>query len=216
MFYKFIFKRNTKINFKFVFLKNYLVFNVLKINEFISIGILDLKVFSAEQITLNKRELERAGTQFVLKYLLHSQAFELCYTLQNKPFLNNRTEHISISHSHDKLVVIINTRKSTGIDIELIRDKVQAIKHKFLNENEIVMANNDVAALITMWAAKEAMYKAYGLKEVDFKQHLFINDLNDGFIYGKIQKDGFLKNYTLVRKRIENYMMVYVLNEKIA
>jgi 4'-phosphopantetheinyl transferase len=190
------------------------VFKLQKINDFISIGILDLKAFSVEQTTLNKREQERAGTQFVLKNLLQTQAFELCYTHQNKPFLNNRTEHISISHSHNKLVVIINTQQSTGIDIELIRDKVINIQHKFLNENEIAMAHNDVAVLITLWAAKEAMYKAYGLKELDFKQHLFVDQWNDRFIVGKMQKEECVKNYTLAYERIEDYMMVYVLNEK--
>jgi 4'-phosphopantetheinyl transferase len=188
------------------------VFNLLKINEFISIGILDLRVFSADQPTLTKREKERAGTRLVLKNLLQNQEFELSYTLQNKPFLNKRTEHISISHSHDKLVVIINTQQPTGIDIELIRDKVLTIKHKFLNENEIVMANNDVAKTITFWAAKEAMYKAHGLKEVDFKQHLFIIVQNDKLIHGRLQKNGFVKNYTLACQRIEDYVMVYVLS----
>jgi 4'-phosphopantetheinyl transferase len=190
------------------------VFKLQKINDFISIGILDLKAFSAEQTTLNKRELERAGTQFVLKNLLQTKAFELCYTRQNKPFLNNRTEHISISHSHNKLVVILNTLQPTGIDIELIRDKVTNIQYKFLNENEITMAHNDATLLITLWAAKEAMYKAYGLKELDFKQHLFVNELNGGFIIGKMQKDGLVKNFTLVHQRVEDYMMVYVLSEK--
>jgi 4'-phosphopantetheinyl transferase len=47
------------------------------------------------------------------------------------------SKHISISHSHDKLAIIVNEKEATGIDIELIRDKVLKIKHKFLSQIRI-------------------------------------------------------------------------------
>ncbi len=187
--------------------------NIQKINSHISIALIDLKAFSQDYKIVNKREKERLGTQFILTQLLKTTNFELCYTPQNKPFLKNTSQHISISHSHDKLVIILNSKENTGIDIELIRDKIINIQHKFLNEKEIALAQNNPTKLITMWAAKEAMYKAYGLKELDFKHHLFILSINDSFIYGKIHKADLVKNYRLVAKQMDDYMMVYVLDE---
>ena len=81
-----------------------------KINDDSTIGILDLKLFSLNKINLTRREIEKAGAKWVLEHLLNSTAFELLYTPENKPFLNNRTEHISISHSYDKLAIIINKK----------------------------------------------------------------------------------------------------------
>lgn len=183
------------------------------INNDISIGLLDLKAFSKDENTVLKRELEKAGTHFLLRHLLKTDRFELAYTKENKPFLKGRREHLSISHSHDKLVIILNKKENTGIDIELIRDKVKNIQHKFLNETEILFAGNDVDKLITLWAAKESLYKVYGLKEVDFSKNLFVEEFNGTEISGRIELKKLKKNYRLIQENIGEYKMVYVLNE---
>jgi 4'-phosphopantetheinyl transferase len=189
------------------------VVELRRINGNITIGLLDLKAFSDEESITVKRDLERAGTVFLLRNLLKTTIFELRYTVENKPFLNNRHEHISISHSHDKLAIILNEKENTGIDIELIRDKVRNIQHKFLSEKEMRFANNEVEKLITLWAAKEALYKIYGLKEVDFSRHLFVEDFNGEKMKGGIKINKLEKNYLLVNETIDDYKMVYVLNE---
>lgn len=178
----------------------------------ISIGLLDLKAFSVQNNLLQKREQEKAGTQFVLGQLFGSLP-ELRYTEHNKPFLAGRTEHISISHSHDRLAIIVNREKDTGIDIELIRDKILAVRHKFLNDREAAFAGADIETLISIWAAKEAMYKCYGLRQLDFKTHLSVRDFDSTFIFGKIETEDFRREFHLKRERIDDYMMVYILNE---
>ncbi len=189
------------------------VINIKKIEPLITVGILDLAAFAAKRKGLTKRELEKAGTLFLLEQMLNTNAFNLEYSLTNKPFLKNRAEHISISHSHDKLAVIINQKENTGIDIELMRDKVLHIRHKFLSEAEALFAKDDVEKLITIWAAKETMYKVYGLKELDFKTHLFVDAFEEEIIFGKINNGSFNKRYRLKCENIDNYKMVYVLNE---
>jgi len=189
------------------------VINIRNISPFITLGILDLKEFAISRLDMPKRELEKAGSQFLLKEMLKKEAFELNYTAVNKPFLKGRTEHISISHSHDKLVIIINEKENTGIDIELIRDKILKIQHKFLNQNEVNFTKNNVEKLITVWAAKEAMYKVYGLKELDFKLNLFVEEFDGAVIFGKIDIGSFKKRYQLACENVDEYKMVYVLNE---
>lgn len=186
---------------------------IREINEHIRLGLLDLGSFSKQEEITVKREIEKAGVQYLLKQLLKTSGFELNYTAERKPFLRNRPEHISISHSHDKLAIIINTSEPTGIDIELMRDKVKNIQHKFLNESELLLADNNVDKLLTYWAAKEALYKVYGLKEVEFSLHLFVEGLEKKDLTGRIELSNFKKSYKLVSEDIGNYKMVYVLNE---
>ncbi|MDO9000324.1 MAG: 4'-phosphopantetheinyl transferase superfamily protein [Bacteroidota bacterium] len=145
--------------------------------------------------------------------MLNNQVFEINYTAVGKPFLKGRAEHISISHSHDKLAVIINEKESTGVDIELIRDKVLKIQHKFLNRAELEFAKDDIEKLITIWAAKEALYKVYGLKELDFIADLFVEEFDGSVIFGKIEKGTFKGHYKLISENLDGYKLVYVLNE---
>ena len=187
--------------------------NIRRINPSISIGLLDLAAFSARHHLLVKREQEKAGARFLLTELFEGLPQELAYTEHNKPYLPGRAEHISISHSHDKLAVILNRHKSTGIDIELIRDKVLAIKHKFLNDGEAAFAGQDSKRLIAIWAAKEAMYKFHGTKGLDFKTHLAVSDFDGNDIFGKIETQDCNKRFHLIREQVEDYMLVYILDE---
>jgi len=183
------------------------------INLHISLGILDLAEFSKKNGLSVKREIERFGTRYVLQQLLNLEDDILEYDSNNKPFLKNRLEHISISHSHDKLAVIVNKLQATGIDIELIRDKVKNIQYKFLSEKELHFAKDDVDKLLTIWAAKEALYKVYGKKELEFILHIEVENFSDSKIYGSINTEHFKKKFELVAENVDNYRMVYVLNE---
>ena len=190
-----------------------MVLNLRKITPAISLGLLDLAAFSKAEGLAAGRESERAGARYVLGKLLNDEPFELAYSPTNKPYLKDRPEHISISHSHDKLAVICNSAENTGIDIELVRDKVKNIRHKFLNDSESDLAGQDTGKLIMLWAAKETLYKVYGLKEVDFKKHLFVDAVDDDTLTGRICMAQVNKRYSLACESIDNYKLVYVLHE---
>ncbi len=187
--------------------------DIREINGSISIGLLDLDTFSRSRNIPVKREQEKRGTLFLLDQLVKNGSSLLCYTPENKPYLSGDKRNISISHSHDKLAIITNSRHSTGIDIELIRDKVLKIRHKFLNNQEAEFAGSDLNRLITIWSAKEAMYKAYGLKGVDFREHLEVKPFNGNKLLGTLQNQSFKKQYDLVSEQLGEYIMVYVENE---
>jgi 4'-phosphopantetheinyl transferase len=183
------------------------------INSHIKLGLLDLDAFSNTTAITQKRDLEKAGTDFLLKNLLNSSDFKLLYSETNKPFLNDRNEHISISHSHDKLAIIVNQKENTGVDVELVRDKILNIKHKFLNEKEAETAKDNLEILTFIWAAKETLYKIYGTKGLDFKLHLSVELLESDTFFGNIIKDDFKKRYQLKKEKLQNYCLVYALNE---
>lgn len=191
------------------------MFSIRKINENVRLGLLHLPDYSAFTGVTRKRDLEKNATAFLLEKLF-DKAVDLSYTIEGKPILKQENCHISISHSHDKLVIICNTECETGIDVELIRDKVLKIKDKFLSAIELNEVKNDVEKLIICWAAKETLYKVYGLKEVEFAKHLYIHPFElklQGQITGEINLDSFQKKFNLHYEKLEDYMLVYVLNE---
>lgn len=189
------------------------MFEIRRINNIISIALLDLDAYAKSQNLQAKREIEKNGTSFLLKKLISDEPIELTYSETKKPFLKNRDEHISISHSHNKLAILLNRQESTGVDIELIRDKVKSIQNKFLNEEEKAFANNNIETLVTLWAAKEALYKIYGRKKLEFKKHLFVEPFNSYVIYGRIEVDSLKKRYQLVSEKIDDYILVYAIKE---
>lgn len=189
------------------------MFQIRHISGALSLGILDLAAFAKQEGLYIKREQEKAGAQFVLKNLLAPEAVQLAYTGHNKPYLADHPAHISISHSHNRLVVLLNREKNTGVDIELIRDKVLKIRHKFLNAREAAFAGQDVRRLITIWAAKEAMYKHYGLKQLDFIANLSVQDFEDSVIFGNIETQDYKKAFQLMWEQLDDYILVYILDE---
>lgn len=188
---------------------------VFNINDGLFFGILNLNEFAIKTNLTAKRDIELKGRAYLMSQLLDNK-YEVNYDDKGKPFLVGDSRHISISHSHDKLAIIINCNESTGIDIELIRDKVLKIKHKFLSESELQDANNDVEKLLIYWAAKETLYKIYGLKEVDFIANLFVNPFtkaNLGLIVGKIKMPQFNQKFELHYQLLKDYVLVYALRK---
>ncbi len=190
-----------------------IVLEIRDISAHQRLGLLNLARFAAENQINVKREIEKAGTQLLLSRLLNNAYYDLCYTEHKKPFLRNRTEKISISHSHDILAVLISQKEETGVDVELLRDKVLRVRHKFLNHDEQRFANADITKLIILWAAKEAMYKVYGRRQLDFKNHMSVAPFTDDLLEGTLIAEGRNRKFSLKWEKLGNYILVYTLNE---
>lgn len=186
---------------------------IRNISDHQRLGLLNLQACFPDQNRFSKREIEKKATAYLLKQLISNDDFELCYTEHNKPFLKGCIERISISHSHDMLCVLVNSREETGVDIELLRDKVLNIRHKFLSMPEQEFAGSDIERLISLWAAKEALYKVHGRKSLDFKANLAIEPFTDDTLTGHILLPGSKPSYRLKREKIGNYILVYILHE---
>lgn len=90
------------------------------------------------------------------------------------PLLDGIPQRISVSHTAHHLVVAsipktpdinleeVNIRTAIGVDIEKAdRCQVLKVRDKYLNENEQrVIAADDVKSNITAWTCKEALYKS--------------------------------------------------------
>jgi phosphopantetheinyl transferase len=166
--------------------------------------------FSQLYNTIPEKDRHRAGAQQVLSALMGREA-ALVHDAYGKPWVEGSPFHLSVSHSHGWLVVALNEKEPVGVDIELMRDKVVRVQHKFLSGSELEEADGDVERLVTFWAAKEAMYKYYGLKALDFCNHLHVQ-LTPQFT-GEIEKGVYKKRLLLGKEKIKQHILVYTLGE---
>lgn len=124
-----------------------------------------------------KRLLHWLSTRLLLRTMLQTNDYiDSRMDDQGKPYLVNGDYQISFSHSFDYASVMISKDKQVGVDIELIKDKIQKIKNKFLKPEELsgLPEKDNTLALYICWCAKEAIYKWYGKKGLEFKKHIDI------------------------------------------
>lgn len=183
--------------------------------EEINLSKKDLK--ELDEIKIQSKKLQWLCVRMLLKNMLGYQP-QIIYTNKGKPFLGNSQLKISVSHSDKFVALIINKKEETGIDIEKISNKPFRIKNKFLSSNELL----DITDLDTLeklhvyWGAKESLYKVYGEKEIIFKEDLFISPFkyfNNGEITGSIKKNNLQRSYLLKYKKIQDYLLVFVIKE---
>lgn len=124
--------------------------------------------------------LESRRKQVMATSLLHAQLFPgtiLSYTGTGKPVIDSNN-HVSISHSGEMLVMM-KSSIPCGIDIERIHSRVQKVRHKFLNDDELVETEHASDHIVTQyWTSKEAMFKVSGSDRVFMRSNIFVRDLN--------------------------------------
>jgi len=124
-----------------------------------------------------KRLLHWLSTRLLLRTMLNTDDYIDCRMDDHgKPYLVDIDYEISLSHSYDYAAVMISGDKKVGVDIELMKDKIQLIKHKFLSVDELKQQNLDTSkeGLYVSWCVKEAIYKWNGRKGLELKKDMFV------------------------------------------
>ncbi|MEZ4929657.1 MAG: 4'-phosphopantetheinyl transferase superfamily protein [Chitinophagales bacterium] len=142
--------------------------------------------FFAQQIVLNKeeseayhnirfekRKLEWMAARYVQRLLINDTTTKDQF---GKPHLQNLKGYISISHCQNYAAAIFSAQKPVGIDIEPTNEKILRIADKYTSQNEFnfIDKNKEVEHLVSNWCIKEAVYKYYGKKELNFKENICI------------------------------------------
>jgi 4'-phosphopantetheinyl transferase len=131
-----------------------------------------------------------------------------------KPYFESKNLKISITHSGNFAGFMYTSDDSCGIDIELISDRINRIKHKFLGEKENQFESLGLKGLYLVWCAKEALYKYYGLKGLDFKKNLKVDYTSiqtSGEITGRISKEDFQITLNLHYQFFDEYLLIHTL-----
>ena len=138
---------------------------------------LDLKPQSLERVLGMKSELHQRGFLSV-RHLLHEFGYtdqDLFYDDNGKPHLKDG-KHISITHSFTFSGVIVSD-KEVGIDIEMQRDKIAVIAHKFVDYEFNYLdksADDYINKLTVIWGIKESLYKLFATPGMLFKEHFLV------------------------------------------
>lgn len=191
-----------------------LIWKISESFDELSLGI-DLTESSQNRVDSMKSELHQRGFLSV-RHLLKEVGLvdsDLIYDEFGKPHLKNG-KHISITHSFTFSGIIISDDIPVGIDIEMQRDKILKIAHKFTPFQEYkTIANHSamVSKLTIVWGAKESLYKIYGKKKLLFLENIYIEDFRfeDEETTGDINYDGIRTSYQVHFLEFDGFTCVY-------
>jgi phosphopantetheine--protein transferase-like protein len=173
-----------------------------------------------ESLIQHKRQLHWLATRVLLRTLLKTEHYIDCKAdAHGKPYLVNFPHHISLSHSYDYAAVMISETRAVGIDIELVKPKIEALAPKFLTEAErsFIDPNHTVAHLYSCWAAKEAVYKLQGKNGVSFKEHIRLQAFayaEKGVIQASLKNNAAIIDFEVSFERFGSYVLAYVCGEE--
>ena len=128
---------------------------------------ISLAGYSKDRLAHMKSELHRRA-YLSIRHLLKIAGYQdsdLSYDLYGKPHLEDGS-FVSISHSFTQTALVVHKNIPVGIDVEMKRDKILRIAHKFTTFN----ATNEtvVPTLTHIWATKETVYKIIGTPGLSF------------------------------------------------
>lgn len=139
-------------------------------------------LFPAEQTAIERIRGEGRRREFLAaRALLHHMSGrrergELVKDEAGKPHLYDSVFHVSISHTVNYSAAIAHPTPC-GIDVQRIVPRIRRLATKFVGPGERLQLTpeHELTQLHLLWSAKEAMYKAFGRRQIDFKDHLFVD-----------------------------------------
>lgn len=142
-----------------------------------------------EKLTIEKRKQEFLQARVIRDQIVDGT--EIIYNEDGKPFLKDNSQFISISHS-ENYIGMVCAPFNIGMDIEEINERVNKIKNRFLNEQEIESFGKDTLSLTIAWTIKEALFKLNDRKGIDFRKELLIKEkINDTYLCQMLELDGW-------------------------
>jgi phosphopantetheine--protein transferase-like protein len=173
-----------------------------------------------ESLGQHMRQVHWLATRVLLRTLLQTEHYIDCKAdAHGKPYLVNFPHHISLSHSYDYAAVMISETRAVGIDIELVKPKIEALAGKFLTDNERSFIDSEYAVyhLYACWAAKEAVYKLQGKSGVSFKEHIHLEPFahsEKGTIRASLKNKAAKLFFEVSFERFGSYVLAYVCGEE--
>ena len=160
------------------------------------------------------RKIESLSVRALLQQMSHPGARIVYHKNTNKPFLDDGSYNISISHSHKYTSIILGKNKLVGVDLELMSHKIELVAHKFINELDVITLNPQTrrAHLYIHWCAKEALYKICDKIDLNFQDDITIKPFEvdtEGYITGIVHNNFRHEEYRMHYQLENNYAWVY-------
>jgi len=155
-----------------------------------------------QKIAHPRKKREWLAARLALKKLLSKLGHEytdLRKDAWGRPHLTDSSLYLSIAHNFPFAFAAVDQQNSIGIDIQLPCQKLQNVKEKFLDHEEIKDSGNNLEKLCIYWCAKEAVYKSQGGLNLSLKHDIRISTFtkrDQGTLWGKIGTELFVIHYS--------------------
>ncbi|MGI6573510.1 MAG: 4'-phosphopantetheinyl transferase superfamily protein [Fermentimonas sp.] len=164
-----------------------------------------------KKIKSSRRSIEWLATRAMLFVLLDDDKSIQNYP-DGRPYLSDRSHLVSISHTRDYAALLLHNSLPIGIDIEERSERIKKIAAKFISEKEYIDPTNKVLHQLLHWSAKETLFKRLNLREVDFKEHLFLHPFtlqNKGTITATESKTGDGRRFKVYYEVHDDYVLTW-------
>lgn len=173
-----------------------------------------------EEISFIKSESlrkQRLAVRALLNELFGEKVY-LAHHDNGKPYIENDSINISISHTEKYVAVILDQNDEVGIDIESLDRDFSAVEKRALSEDELDDLDDDKMEknfqLAIYWCAKEAIFKKISKYNVDFAEQIeiekFRNNEEGELEATFIHKDGYEEEYKLEYITFDRHLLVWV------
>lgn len=132
-----------------------------------------------QQFQIEKRKKEFLASRYIIKRHFHKST-SIKYYPSGKPYVKE-VAHLSIAHSNNYIAMAWGTQP-IGVDIEKPQKKLLSIISRILSEKEIkhFQENPTVDNACKYWGAKESILKCVGDKNLNYRTHIQIRDIETG------------------------------------
>ncbi len=142
------------------------------------------------------------------------------YNDNGKPFLADKSFHISISHTKNYIAIIVHSEKKVSIDIEQISEKICRLKERFLHPDELrhIDSAMEMKHLLLHWSAKEVIFKMINEENILFSKQLHILPFipqDSGIFFGKESKTPQQQHYTFHYEIDTDFVLVWTIENSI-
>ena len=155
---------------------------------------------SIKNIKLQSVRLQKLACRAALASLLGRNEIGITYSETGQPLL--KEHYISFSHTTNYVAVAL-AKTPVGIDLEEITSRILPLYKRFMSPQEMADCNTDnLQDLYYYWCAKEAMYKWFTEKSIDFIEDLRVyKNENKGVVCKK-------NELTLMEILLENQLIM--------
>ena len=171
------------------------------------------------QIHLPKRKKEFCITNLLVREIYGSTMI-IDKNRAGKPSLRHSDYKISISHADSYSAVFLAEKQECGIDVELIDHRMPRLAQKFVSEYEslYITKGKDITYISIIWSVKEAIYKWYAKRGLDFKENMIVHPFtilqSGGPVYYEFLKDGKKITNIAYYRLFHDHVIAWVLGDK--
>lgn len=173
-----------------------------------------------EEISFIKSESlrkQRLAVRALLNQIFEEKVY-LAHHDNGKPYIENDSINISITHTEKYVAVILDQNDEVGIDIESLDRDFSVVEKKALSEDEKDDLDDDREEkneqLAIYWCAKEAIYKKMSRYNVDFAEQIEIDRFRskgEGELEATFtHKDGYEEELELEYITFDRHVLVWV------